>query len=327
MGCWNQTCAITNLPILSSEPVYTFFLRHTGTTADRCYSSSFWQLYPFHFTGKYNEYGSVDDCTGDFLQYILDYIKKELVILPITSDNDIIIKREGFNVDAMFEYDHEEVLYLNSDNTYLRQEPGDRFTHIQIRKNVLDTILAQMTVSIRNPELVYSNGVYNTDVYRIDIGYDYIHSDFTKTINQYHELQWSPEYSESATDVKYNRISKLFLLRHEIENSNRIHLYNVSGAYSLCGLVEAAILDVIAIEDETQRQIMMKELAHQLTVCYMLIHFFEKGRRAFCPTTGAGSQNESTNCQKLLANIILAESKVIETYYDDDEECDEDEDE
>jgi len=51
MGCWNETCILTNLPILEGEPCYGIVL-HTRTEAD-------WQVESPIATGKYNECGGL----------------------------------------------------------------------------------------------------------------------------------------------------------------------------------------------------------------------------------------------------------------------------
>jgi hypothetical protein len=55
MGCWNETCAITNLPIHCEEDMVVFFtLYHNGE----------WKLIPVPFYGQYDDYGWFDPDSG-----------------------------------------------------------------------------------------------------------------------------------------------------------------------------------------------------------------------------------------------------------------------
>lgn len=67
MGCWNATCLVTNLPILTKELVRVLFLvktpsRNGGTVY---YPTDLYSLLPFSITGEYNDYGAIEDSTAN----------------------------------------------------------------------------------------------------------------------------------------------------------------------------------------------------------------------------------------------------------------------
>jgi len=76
MGCWNETCYISKLPILLGEEVVLILLREREYIYDkRPYTSYAYEKYvPFGLPifGKYNEYGNIEDVTNasDVLEYL-----------------------------------------------------------------------------------------------------------------------------------------------------------------------------------------------------------------------------------------------------------------
>lgn len=69
MGCWNGTCAITNLPILYGEPCRIVFLRQSIQANDAgggfCYTEGLWHPASLPIPAKYNDYGAVEDYDPD----------------------------------------------------------------------------------------------------------------------------------------------------------------------------------------------------------------------------------------------------------------------
>ena len=68
MGCWNGTCMISNLPILAGEETKLVFLfsphreKVTLTNASgHYYATDFLKPAFFPITGKYNDYGVIED--------------------------------------------------------------------------------------------------------------------------------------------------------------------------------------------------------------------------------------------------------------------------
>ncbi len=70
MGCWNETCGITNLPILSDQPVRLFLLVGVADVneghAGHCYSNDQWTPRFMAIKGKYDDYGGLEDIQEDW---------------------------------------------------------------------------------------------------------------------------------------------------------------------------------------------------------------------------------------------------------------------
>lgn len=66
MGCWNESCCISGLPILEGENVYAVYLgRRNGKKSmydykSYCYPTDIWQPFGYFVKGKYNGYGRLD---------------------------------------------------------------------------------------------------------------------------------------------------------------------------------------------------------------------------------------------------------------------------
>jgi len=65
MGCFNGTCALTQLPIVCGDNVVVYVLKANPYTADDlggmiCYSDDLYKPFGLPLYGKYNDYGSVE---------------------------------------------------------------------------------------------------------------------------------------------------------------------------------------------------------------------------------------------------------------------------
>lgn len=76
MGCWNKTCALTNLPIHAGERVIMFPLIEVVRSSGgrRCYNNWAWEYLPVPFYGEYDDYGFMEFDDGQ--QHKLDLLQK-----------------------------------------------------------------------------------------------------------------------------------------------------------------------------------------------------------------------------------------------------------
>ena len=79
MGCFNVTCAITNLPIQYGEKVQLFILRYVGLGNDgggSCYSADIWSPICDPIEGTYNDYGNIENIIiNDITKKLLNILK------------------------------------------------------------------------------------------------------------------------------------------------------------------------------------------------------------------------------------------------------------
>jgi hypothetical protein len=82
MGCWNGTCFLSHLPIHAGEEIKIIFLEKTDEEAFTnntgvCYSNTFFRPIYFPISGKYDDYGGIEDVKMDFITTQgLDIFKK-----------------------------------------------------------------------------------------------------------------------------------------------------------------------------------------------------------------------------------------------------------
>lgn len=55
MGCWNETCAITNVPITWETRVVGLFTTENKYKLPEC------EIFPLHIRGQYNDYGGIEN--------------------------------------------------------------------------------------------------------------------------------------------------------------------------------------------------------------------------------------------------------------------------
>lgn len=107
MGCWNGTCAISNLPILNKDKVKYFFLVDCSLSDDRvnsgfCQATQFWSPRGAPISGQYNDYGGVKNVEEDLnCKIILQFLKEDLIeVLPINKW-DISIQKETVTLEVV----------------------------------------------------------------------------------------------------------------------------------------------------------------------------------------------------------------------------------
>jgi len=131
MGSWNHTCAISNLHVTGGQDVFVFLLlkNQNSDNSSFCYGNALYDVVPLPFYGEYDEYGGVVDCHGFGLPIIIDHLKAKLYKFGQgpNSSHDCEVNAETFDVDKLFEADHENRLGIqdpsrwNSDDYQIGQ--------------------------------------------------------------------------------------------------------------------------------------------------------------------------------------------------------------
>lgn len=71
MGCWNKTCAVTQLPIHAGDETVLFYIvsRRRGRAMPSSQYDTGWSLLPIPFYGTYDDYGFQDNHPGQEGKY------------------------------------------------------------------------------------------------------------------------------------------------------------------------------------------------------------------------------------------------------------------
>jgi len=91
MGCWNGTDLITQLPIMYGDEVVLIPIKVRSyveklTGESPCYSNAYFKPLPILLYGEYDDYGCINNITGDIEQF------KEIIQKESEADNEEILK-------------------------------------------------------------------------------------------------------------------------------------------------------------------------------------------------------------------------------------------
>lgn len=141
MGCWNQTCGLTQIHIRAGERVMIFPLAEASIRGMH-YSTPFYTPLAVPFYGEYNDYGAAEECDGIGLHLALDLIKDKLVEIEQGNNqyHDIAVKKEEFNEDLFWEAIHEERLRI----TGWRGEETHAVGIVMLKQSVFDHLAANL---------------------------------------------------------------------------------------------------------------------------------------------------------------------------------------
>lgn len=83
MGCWNETCMVTQVPIRAGDPVVLIMLTKVGSNtanhAGFCNTNDIWTPKFLPVFGEYDDYGGLDKIQSDWnTQFIVDQLRDEL---------------------------------------------------------------------------------------------------------------------------------------------------------------------------------------------------------------------------------------------------------
>ena len=102
MGCWNETCLISQLPILAGEDAYMFILAPTiavDIEGPMCYPDDRYVPIGFPICGKYDDYGGLEEVKSNpILENFFQSFDK-LMYYDRMSDNKAMIEYKWESLD------------------------------------------------------------------------------------------------------------------------------------------------------------------------------------------------------------------------------------
>lgn len=317
MGCWNGSCALTGLPVFYNEDVYVMLLvrQPASMDGDKCEPNGFWSPLVYHFTGKYDDYGKVDECEGKMLPHIVNTLRDNLFEFEQGENkyHDIPVKAEEFNLEKMFEADHEDRLAITSKwktdgEGENRKLATQQVQHVIIRKEIMDSLLTD----------------YRIDSYRFgEISYDAIVANGKELIADIQAAaeNVSDDIAEMLKDVPEEKRARMIraLLFGDFRNIPKYHLINmIEHAIRYADLFYPS-LDLIDVIDAGNIE-MANEIIHQIAVAIIVNDYMGSARRQWTPMSGAGSQDDSTYAQRFMAQLTIAAADKIDKRWEEDEE-------
>jgi hypothetical protein len=165
MGCWHETCAISNLHIKDKQEVVVFLLTRNvkDYEPDFCYNNALYSLFPIPFYAKYNDYGGAEGCHGPALNFVMNRIKQKLVEMDLGENkyHDIEVKRDTFDVEKLFDACHEDRLFITNHKEH-------KVERVMIHKDIFDHILENTVytkyIGYERPDVKYKFADIVSDV-------------------------------------------------------------------------------------------------------------------------------------------------------------------
>lgn len=347
MGCWNDTCAISNLHVGYGADVVVLMLLENRERKEFVYSNALYDVCPIPFYGKYDDYGGVDDCHGYGLNIVVEAIKSRLYEFGQgpNSLHDCVVNKSIFDVSLMFEADQkgrlgiEEAGRFNGDEYDLRALRGmdkkeeltpsqlfeldrlanklkkvDSFrqvTHVVIRKDVVDGIMENWYYEEYVGKEEGNKGYNNS--------YKHIYfKDVIASIPEYIN-RVKVDHEESKSKGKISRLygRKLFLYNDSCYAGVYMESFNRDSTMSF-GLVYMSELINGLIDNEKWDELAV--LAKEALTVYWLNMFMSHSRKLWSKQTTSGGQSSDGLPYEVLSNVILKVLAEERKEYGDDDE-------
>lgn len=313
MGCWNGTCAVSNLHILHGEEVVVIMLVNNNEYDDLgsyCYSTSYNKLMPVIFYGEYDDYGSVENTHGIALPMIIAGLKERLFEYEIgdNKSHDIAVKKENFNEELMFDAARENRLAITRQYGIDLPTPVT-VAPVMVLKSVFDNIMTEYCWDEYLLE-ADANGSHHHQVYVKDIIAsipDYIKAmikHFDVSDKNKHDF-WTLEYiGNNDPDVQENLWHR-FIARY--------YRFNQTYTMSVVSMPEELLLAfrlmaTLASENADQSAVVERitQLMTEAAQLQLLTEFMSDIRGTWIKPTGDGSQQqEDKPYRSILAQIVV----------------------
>lgn len=312
MGCWNQTCAITNLPISAGEDVVGLFLVQQRYHHNNCHANCYWAPIPYLVYGKYDDYGSIEDYSSPTIGSIVQYFSDNIISDELKTDDHYkvpIRSEDVVDLDYVLNIERDQRLYVrnqlinhptfSNDLSIVKQR---RVQLIVIKKGVFNKIMSDYSFETWD----------NTDgkVRKVMMSYRDVQQRTSRDVFKYRQLTHEIRHimDDISIAVKKEPQDNLYLMRQQrklsslmldsrsiIEPSSHSSVFSTNANTMFCPDVRILhdIEQAIIKDDEK----MINGLAEHISKAYVLCLFVDDGRMVWCPPSGAGSQSDDTTTQ------------------------------
>jgi hypothetical protein len=295
MGCWNKTCALSNLPIHAGERVYVFALSESPFFKEEpaCYTDYMYSPILLPFESDYDDYGSGECSSGASLPVVLNLISKNLIEKELGENefHDVEVKREGFDEDAFYTSAREGRLEVSTEYGPVKVD------FVMMKKSVVDKVLdSWQTEDYLNGRVVFT---FKDVVESVD--------DLMEGVKKtYQKLESLKEY---ATDsILSDPVGAYMWFERGVLASKFLRNRILSHHQNPIFTPAQVFVEVFKSGDF--------ELAKSLLIDYIrgvfVDSFMYSVRRLWVPPCGEGSQSENYGEHRILAKAVLDEVEAYE---------------
>lgn len=274
MGCWNETCAISNLPIRRGDPVVFLLLEMVSFNQKAGYrpqtrSSGYWRPRTLPLYAQYNDYGSIEKWAGSETPVIQNLLRdlSDSLLEREPEPYRLQVKRENLGFPALLDWLHEGKVWVKGFDCPVPIQK------VLIRGDVWKTVLEMEFFNYRGEERSWARLIREI-----------------------------PEFLESYRDLSEKESPSLSLLLEPM--GRRVEgnlLAQILSSHLLLGIAGREILrgELLQYLDSTRLPVPARNEARE-KIEFLLRRFaevsfvdlvFETTRRAWGPTTGSGSQD------------------------------------
>lgn len=293
MGCWNGTCMISNLPIISGEKIKLVILKpHLGkkeiTSSGFCYSTGLMSPAFLPIEGEYDDYGTIEDIVEDW--------NTEFVLKNFTSVYDALeVDKEVVNEYTLYDI----CRGIERGSLKGKKKNSEEFIDINlafvmIRKDIWDALC------INHKGQFWNDRKEETDKCEYYISArESCDRQYQKSVDALAELDELRKSDTEDVELKLLRRS-LILMNKNIFYDNRI-LKTINYDHSYLVLFE--------------RELDLREAINSLYTELVIINsFLESTRKSWMIQQGAGSQDADWEEYKMFNQIVneICDAKIKE---------------
>lgn len=171
MGCWNETCGLSNLAIKSGERIKFFILAKVGKNSKTYYTNDMYIPLCLPMNGEYDDYGSVEKINSEFKE--TEELLKNLELYTVLSDDEEFKKYEFESLSQLIEDISRDDIYFNYHKEYYP------LTLAMYHEDLYNTLVKDYAT--RKP--------YNKNVNIKDLWKDKIDRHYRKYVKRFNELK------------------------------------------------------------------------------------------------------------------------------------------
>lgn len=294
MGCWNETCAISQIAILSGDPVVCLFLarngerpraNHTGTDAE-------WTPMLLPFRASYNDYGWVEDIEEDWnTAHIIEMFRYHT--RPMAEGNNPYHERavvpSELDWDSLETAIRDERLEVVTFSVERLREAPVPVCMVMIHAKVWDSIVNTGYTNFR--------GVHTRD-------------SVTK------DLEEAYERAREVADDRYGHRKESEPALYMASLLTQIHMEMETSP--MRGIGEYRPRTISSYLDSDRFLERGTEGWERMAELCMVCRVMQSLRRSWQPQTGAGSQNNDHSIMRLLSNIVEGVFREREREWDEE---------
>jgi hypothetical protein len=323
MGCWCETCGITQLPINAGNKCRAFLIvkqdygegEHGG---GHCYANDVWYPRGFGVLGDYNDYGGIENIQEDICtQVLLNGLKQDFVPYKAKNQWEQDENPQDLTIELVLDSaERNRAQVYDGESPIEAKRLNDMYDHLRNNREASSIDINAPHEEDRTPKVLGVMFVLE-DVYQALLTHDPISAHHTD--NGYLYRKRSEILADDLKDWYVNGLTKAQTLYKELGNNrslgsmllDSVSHWNVFSSHRADPPFCKGISYYYDFLKEKMVQGVPYEDPEVQTVAQGLIDFtkfqwaISECRRAWSPQSGKGSQQNETEIYKVLSNTVL----------------------